>query len=117
GIEGILYVIPYFEGTKINNMGAALWLSPKVARGLFARLYLLNETFNDSIVLVHQQDDLIVEQLKQQVSLNNDLILFRGSLLGPIKIFKVNYPEGFEVPEEKAKRYLSTVSDLPFALW
>ncbi|MEM2173378.1 MAG: STT3 domain-containing protein, partial [Candidatus Pacearchaeota archaeon] len=82
GIEGILYIIPYFDGAKINNMGAALWLSPKVARGLFARLYLLNETFNDSIVLAHKQDDLIVEQLKQQVSLNNDIILFRGSLLG-----------------------------------
>ncbi|MEM2932906.1 MAG: STT3 domain-containing protein [Candidatus Pacearchaeota archaeon] len=100
GIEGMLYIIPYFDGAKINNMGAAMWLSPKVARGLFARLYLLNETFNDSIVLAHQQDDLIVEQLKQQVSLNNDIILFRGSLLGPIKIFKVNYPENIKFYKE-----------------
>ncbi|MEM4647988.1 MAG: STT3 domain-containing protein [Candidatus Pacearchaeota archaeon] len=100
GLEGILYIIPYFDGAKINNMGAALWLSPKVAKGLFARLYLLNETFNNSIVLTYQQDDLIVEQLKQQVSLNNDIILFRGSLLGPIRIYKINYPENIKFYNE-----------------
>ena len=104
GYEGTLYIIPYITLSEVKNMHAALWLSPKVTKSFFARVYLFNETFNNSVVLAYQQDNELVAQLKASGTyLSNDIVLFRGNLLGPIRIYKINYPSNILAREEFTK--------------
>jgi hypothetical protein len=66
---------------------------------------------------VHKEDALLIQQLRDAYNISIGDFLLANDLLGPIKIWKINYPENFSVEEAKLKRYLSFKSDLPFALW
>ncbi|UZE93657.1 MAG: hypothetical protein IB618_02695 [Candidatus Pacearchaeota archaeon] len=112
-MNGALYLIPSV-GQQINSMGAALYLSEKALNAQWVKLYLFDESEN--FELVHSQDNLFVEQLKQNNITISDII-YAGGILGPIKIWKINYPENFTIPDKKLKRYLQPKSDLPFDLW
>ncbi|MDI6737761.1 MAG: STT3 domain-containing protein [Nanoarchaeota archaeon] len=88
-LEGCLRVIPTIEGDgKMNPLGAALYLSPEVYKGLFAKLYLLNQDW-PNIKLAYSDENT-----------GMPLALYQGRLIGPFKIWKVDYPENITVPEE-----------------
>jgi asparagine N-glycosylation enzyme membrane subunit Stt3 len=114
-INATLYIIPRLTNQGINNIGAALYLSPRLMRSLMVRLYLLNQS--EHFELVHKEDALFIQQLRDAYNISIGDFLLANDLLGPIKIWKINYPENFSVEEAKLKRYLSFKSDLPFALW
>lgn len=113
-LEGCLYFVPTLTNRGINKIGAAMYLSEKAMNALWVKLYLFNETEN--FELVHKEDALLIDQLKTQYNLSINDFLVVNELYGPIKIWKINYPKDFKVPEEKIKRYLSRESDLPFQL-
>ncbi|MEM2954825.1 MAG: hypothetical protein QW625_02660 [Candidatus Nanoarchaeia archaeon] len=114
-INGTLYIIPRLTQRGMNNLGAALYLSEKLMKSQMVKLYLLNETEN--FELVHSEDALFIKQLREVYNISVGDFLVTNEIMGPIKIFKVNYPENFTIEETKLKRYLQFKSDLPFALW
>lgn len=102
GLEAIAYIIPSFDGQRINQFGAVLYLSPKVSSGLFARIYLLDNAFKDydSLELVHTQSHPFIENLRQYGYDYGEFLYTSGTFIGPIKIWKADYPEDTQVHEE-----------------
>jgi len=106
GLEASAYVIPRIiqteqGGIKVDNLGALIYISPRVMRGLLAQLYLLDDSFNkfSAFELVHNEPSLIVESLRSQGSYLDDFIYFKG-IQGPIKIWKINYSGREEIKAE-----------------
>jgi len=93
GIDVVLRIIPSFDGSNINEVGAMIYLSPKVAKGLFAQLYLLDDVSNNygNIKVAHVEQDYVVGVLKNQGAPIGEFLFFRG-LRAPLKIWKVEYP-------------------------
>ncbi len=80
-LDGCLVVIPYIENNQQGNaLGNALYLSGKVKDGQFARLYLFGEQ-DENFKLVYSDAGSGVP-----------LASYRGRLMGPLKIWSVNYP-------------------------
>ncbi|MGB9675011.1 MAG: STT3 domain-containing protein [Candidatus Nanoarchaeia archaeon] len=78
-LKGCLVLIPSIDQSgRAIEIGGALWLSEKVWDTNFARLYIYNES-SPYFELVYQ-DDL-------------PLAIYQGSIIGPIKIWQVRYPE------------------------
>jgi asparagine N-glycosylation enzyme membrane subunit Stt3 len=103
-LQACLYIIPRIDDTGVNNMGAALYLSERGMDALWVHLYLLKE--GDYFRLAHSEQDVILEDLRNNYNLTiNELALYRGNLLGPIKIWEVDYPEDIEFKPE----YIETV--------
>ncbi|MBU2637810.1 MAG: hypothetical protein KJ955_02460 [Nanoarchaeota archaeon] len=94
-LDGCLRIIPTIDGNgAVNPLGAGLYLSPEVYRGLFAKLYLLNQNW-PYIKLAYSDENT-----------GMPLALYQGRLIGPMKIWKVDYPEGLNVPPEYYKNEL-----------
>ena len=84
-LKGCIKYIPYInENMQIMQNGAILYLSEKVYPGLFARLYLLNESVNG---------------FKEVYSDQTPLAVYRGRTIGPVKIWNVTYPENISVEQ------------------
>ncbi|MEM3405630.1 MAG: STT3 domain-containing protein [Candidatus Pacearchaeota archaeon] len=98
GLEGGFVLIQEFYQTETGNIkmeeiGAGIYLSPRVMRTFFAQKYILNDPFNrfDNFELVHKEDDLLVSYLRQNSDIYvGDFIYYYG-IRGPIKIWKINY--------------------------
>ncbi len=110
GIESIIRIVPSLQqnsqGVSINQIGAVIYLSEKTKDTLFSQLYLLDDLENryPTITLTHIEDDLVVKSLKRQ-GLDLGSFLYYQGLRGPIKIWRVNYPENTPRHEEYTKRY------------
>ncbi|MBU2576874.1 MAG: hypothetical protein KKF50_04070 [Nanoarchaeota archaeon] len=101
GLDAVIKIIPSFDGRSINQWGAAIYLSPKVSKGLFAQLYLLDDAFGNygDMKIAHKQDDGLVASIKSQGGAVGDFIYY-GGFRGPIKIWEISYPEGTLAREE-----------------
>ena len=101
GLDAVIKIIPSFDGTNINQWGAAIYLSPKVSKGLFAQLYLMNDAFDKykNMSVVHKENDVLIQAIKAQGGSVGDFIYY-GGFRGPIKIWEINYPEGTLEREE-----------------
>jgi hypothetical protein len=91
GLDIVIDVIPAISDNKLVTFGAAIYLSQKVSDSLFARLYLLDDAFEqyEDLGLVHAEDDPYVEMLKAQGALDGDFVYYNG-FRGPIKIWDVS---------------------------
>ena len=87
GIDACLRIIPIISENQQNPMGALLYLSPKVKRTLFTRLYLFN-----------QEDEYFKVGYNDEGSM--PLSIYNGRLIGPLKIWEINYPDNLNIPEE-----------------
>jgi len=87
GIDACLRIIPTINNNEMNQMGALLYLSPRVKRTLFTRLYLFN-----------QEDEYFKIGYNDEESL--PLSIYNGRLIGPLKIWEVSYPTNLQIPEE-----------------
>ena len=87
-LKSCLRVMPAFRGGQLDNgLGNALYLSPRVAQGLFARLYLLNEQM-EGFKLVYSDEGGI------------PLAFYDGRLIGPLRIWEAKYDDKIKtVPE------------------
>ncbi len=92
---GCFRVIPVIQGDQVYPSGAGIFLSPRVSESLFTRLYLFDES-NPYYELVYDSN--------QEVNL--PLVVYQGSLIGPIKIWKVNYPDDLNLTDEEMNYYL-----------
>jgi asparagine N-glycosylation enzyme membrane subunit Stt3 len=102
GLEVVVDIIPAIENGRVNPMGAAIYLSQKVSKSLFAQMFLLNDAFGnyESLELVHSEDSPIVASLKAQGAIAGDFVYYQG-FRGPIKIWDVSeVPDGIKVIEE-----------------
>jgi len=108
GLNATIRLIPAVQqsgqGMTINPFGAAIYLSPRTEKTLFAKLYLMDDPLNEygDISLAHSEDAPIVKAIKAQGVAVNDFIYYQG-FRGPIKIWKINYPAGTSIYEEFLK--------------
>jgi hypothetical protein len=105
GLDAIVYIFPSLtqgsSGISVDPMGAAIYLSPKTQKSLFARVYLMNNVFGDynHLTLVHEEYDPVVGSLRTQNTGIGEFIYYQG-FRGPIKIWETNFPENtLVVPE------------------
>jgi len=118
GIEAGAYIFPSVnneqQGISINPVGAAMYLSPRLLRGLLVQKYILDDPFNNfpNFELIHSEQNLIVESFNNQgMDLQEFIYYPGGGILGPIKIWEINYAGDEEIKEEyldkDASKYLS----------
>lgn len=102
GVDAGMFTFPSIDVSEnnqvtINEIGAALYLSPRVVHSQLARLYLFNQD-SSYLKLVHSEDNAIVADLKKQGLDVKDFVYYQD-LQGPIKIWKVNYPSDMKLNE------------------
>lgn len=97
GINATYMIIPSLSQdssgkVSVNPTGAGIYLSPTVSQSLFAKLYLMDDPFNEypTITIADSEDDYVVSYLKQQ-GYNLDDFIYYGGFRGPLKIWKVDY--------------------------
>ena len=89
-MKGCLILVPYFtDAAQGHEDGAALWASEKVWDTNFARLYMYNEPDQNFRLAYADQTPLAI---------------YQGRIVGPIKIWEVNYPANIK-PDEKYLEY------------
>lgn len=96
GINSTFFIYPSISDGSLNKIGEGIYLSPKVSSGLFAQLYLMNDPFNKypTLKLVVSEDSEIVSLIKGLNSnFNSSFISYNGNFQGPVKIWKVDYPD------------------------
>lgn len=102
GLNATAFVIQLAQSNGnqlfLDNQGALMYLSPKMMKGLFAQLYLLNDPFDnfDAFKLVHSEDSILISSVNKQGADLNEFVYYGGGIQGPIKIWEVDY-KGDEV--------------------
>lgn len=105
GLNATVYIMQRVyqtnQGTRIDNTGALMYLSPRLMRGLMAQIYLLNDPFNKfpHFKLAHSESSLIIDSLNSQGANLNEFVLF-GDVQGPIKIWNITYTGEEKIKEE-----------------
>ncbi len=104
--DGCIRFLPIIEqtqnGLKSNDIGAFIYLSPKVSRTLFAQLYLL-ENEKEWKAFKNVYDPSVTPN---DYGIWSPFGYFSGSLIGPIKIWEIEYPKDIKFkPEYLETRY------------
>lgn len=105
GLDAVVKIIPSIsqgeQGIQIDSMGTVIYLSPKVSKGLFAQMYLLNDPLKKykTIKLAYSQPDPIIDDFNKQGANLGEFAYFNG-FRGPIKIWKTAYPDNIIAREE-----------------
>ena len=108
GLDGCFRIIPTLDGSGqlADSLGAGLYVSAKGMKALWVNMYVFeqkNENFDTSAFeLVYGEDGTYAP-----------LSVFQGRVVGPIKIWKINYPPGFTVSKELEEKYLGGNELLP----
>lgn len=107
GLEAGVFIFPKLdvqnEGLNVNDIGAVMYLSEKTIHSQLANLYLFKEE-SDYFNLVHSEESLIIENLREQGIDLGEFVYYQG-LQGPIKIWEINYPSDIESNPD----YLETI--------
>jgi len=113
GVEGTAFVytslIQSGQGVTKNPTGAAMFISPRLMRGMLANIYILDDPLEryPHYKLVHAEPSLVIDSLNQQGMDLPDFVFFQG-VQGPIKIWEIEYTgEEEKIPEEKKEEYLA----------
>lgn len=106
GIEAVAYIVPAVVpatngGVSLDRTGGIIYLSPLVFDSLMGRLYVLDDYYNEypTLSVANSQDDEVVNFAKNSFGVSDDFIYYQG-LHAPLKIWKVDYPEGVETHNE-----------------
>ena len=79
-LDACARITPRVDGENVNPVGSLIYISPRVKRGLFAKLYLLDQG-TENIKLVYSDEGK-----------GRPLIVYNGRLFGPLRIWKISYP-------------------------
>lgn len=102
GIDAGTYIIPgMFGENTVDNLRAAIYLSPLTFNSLVGQLYILNDPFDkySTVQLVHSEQDPYINFIASQGVEITDFF-YLNDLRGPIKIWKVNYPNNILSKDE-----------------
>jgi len=105
GIEAAAYVFPRIDTqgqqASSNSLGAVMYLSPRLFRGMLAQIYLLKDPLGKypNYKLVHTEPNLFIDNMNQQGMNLPDFVYYQG-LQGPIKIWEIEYTGNEEIKEE-----------------
>ena len=107
GYNGCFRLMPVLDGQgqMQNPMGAGLFVSEEGLKALWVNLYVFeqNNPLYDTSAFKSVYTDPYIPFLA----------IVQGRMMGPIKIWEINYPEGFTVDEETKQRYLGGNELLP----
>ncbi len=116
GIEAAAYLFPSLitqgQGIRKNDIGAAMFISPRLFRGMLAHIYLLDDPLNKypNFKIAHIEPDLIVDDLRKQGMPLSEFVYYNG-IQGPIKIWNIKYTGKEKIKQEyldiDATKYLS----------
>jgi len=99
GLEGCIRLMPrYINYQYQQENGALLWVSRKGFSTLWTRLFLFNEE-SDHFKLVY--DD----------SQASRLAYYNGRILGPLKIWEIQYPENLSITPKLEELYLNKTTN------
>lgn len=87
GLEGCLLILPRLYGDEADYIGNVVYVSGKVSHTLFANLYLFGQDWKGFEVAYTDESQLPLAVYPQ------------GNLFGPLKIWKITYPDGIEEKE------------------
>jgi asparagine N-glycosylation enzyme membrane subunit Stt3 len=96
GIEATAFIFPSLtmQGQSVskNPIGAAMYLSPRLMRGMLAQIYILEDPFKKftNFNLTHSEPNLIIADLNKQGMSLPKFVYFQG-VQGPIDVWKINY--------------------------
>ncbi|MBU3912748.1 MAG: hypothetical protein KKB21_03550 [Nanoarchaeota archaeon] len=103
GLEATAYVIPRVSQNSIDNLGAVMYISPRLMRGLLSQIYILNDPFNNfpNFKLSHSEPNVFVDSIRNQGYALEDFDYIDGiGMTGPIKIWSIQYTGGEEFKPE-----------------
>lgn len=109
GVEGCISIIQKLENAggqvQVDATGAAIYVTPRVMRGMLAQKYILNDPFEEfsNFDLVYTESNLIVDDLRKQGLVLGDFVYYQG-LQGPIKIWDITYTGSEQIKEEYLDR-------------
>jgi len=109
GIEATAYIFPRLDsasgGLTKNPIGAAMFLSPRLMRGMLAQIYILDDPLDNfpNFKLVHTESSLLTDDLRNQ-GLELPEFVYYGTIQGPIKIWEIEYTGKEQIKQE----YLDT---------
>jgi asparagine N-glycosylation enzyme membrane subunit Stt3 len=108
GYKGCFRIIPTLNGNGQlqSPFGAGLFVSEEGVNALWVNLYLFEGNNPD-------YDTSAFELVYGEDSSYAPLSMIGGRVIGPQKIWKINYPAGFIVDEETKKKYLGGNELLP----
>jgi len=88
-------------GFELDDFGSLIYLSPRTINSLFVQMYLLNDPNKkySEMKLVHSENSPIIKSLRKYGMNPGEFLNFQG-FQGPIKIWKVDYPENIITHEE-----------------
>ncbi len=92
-LPSCVLIIPSIEGNRMNPIGALIHLSEKTKDSFLARYYLYGDE-SPNFKLVYSDEKQV------------PLALYNGRMIGPHKIWEVNYPPNLYVNESYGSRFL-----------
>jgi len=106
GLGGCFRLVPVLgdNGQIDNPLGAGMYVSRKGVAALWTNLYLFDQNNPDYDTSAFK---LVYSDTYAPLS------IFRSRIVGPIKIWEINYPKGFAVTEEMRQLYLGGNENLP----
>lgn len=109
GVEGTVYLFPSIvashQGNQISNLGAMMYLSPRLMRGMLAQKYILNDPFNNfkNFEVAHIESSPVVSILRSQEVSVPEFVYYQG-IQGPIIIWKIKYTGNEKLKQEYIDR-------------
>ncbi|MFH1053332.1 MAG: STT3 domain-containing protein [Candidatus Woesearchaeota archaeon] len=96
GIQGCMRIMPrILPGFRYQQEnGALLWVSRRGVSALWTKLFLFNEE-TPNFELIYDDSGKF------------KLAYYQGNIIGPLKIWKINYPENLTVSKELEEEYLA----------
>src|SRR3989338_5741663 len=98
GLKGVFRIMPSINNNQQNNFGSGIYVSERVSRTIFANLYLFNQKNPDY--------DTSVFELAYDDSNNMPFLVYNGREIGPLRIWKINYPKNFTISEELKQQFI-----------
>jgi len=105
GIEAAAYVFPKIDqdggGISKSDIGAALFISPRLFRGMLSQIYILEDPLErfPNFKLAYTESNLMIDSLRSQGMDLPEFVYFSG-VQGPIKIWEIEYTGNEVVKDE-----------------
>lgn len=108
GYNGCFRLIPTLknDGSVDNPIGGGLFISEEGRKALWVNLFVFNGKNP-------QFDTSAFKEVYNDEKGYAPLSIYQGRLVGPLKIWEINYPKGFIVDEETKGKYLGGNELLP----